>query len=310
MKNTKSLRSKLYIFLLLSAFNCGSAFANYPQNEKIDMKGEVANQALACGANAVFYFKQPVEERVNFSGFVEDPRESSQGAMLYPAPSAAGFLAAILTHAVISGSVQDSQRKAHLDKSNEVLQPFLEVIDSFKGSHFLNAALTSVISSQNKKIFTEGTTIGDCGFLVELETLFTLTQDKSAILVSNIVNFSGNSVGSKHRKVVRVISAPNEGVDMTPIWLSDHGSMLQKESVTLLGKAIDLAINSFLGVYKKEGVGKTVRYKFGLKDKFERAQIFEESCKRVIFKTLRGELFSVPIAQSDESVNKCKDENE
>lgn len=309
MDNTKPLSFKFKLFLLSIVLNCSSAFAYYQQDEKISTKDALTSEALACGDNAVFFFKLPTDDRVNYSGFVEDPRESSQGAMLYPAPSAAGFLAAILTHAVISGSVQDSQKKTHLEKSNQVLQPFLEVIDKFKGSDFLSAALSDLTSTQKKKILTEGSALGDCGFLIELNTLFTLTQDKSAILISNIVSFSKNGVDANHRKMVRVISAPHDGLDMTQTWLSDQGSVLQKESVNLLAKSIDLAIKNFVGKYKNESVAKTVRYRFGLKDKFERAHIFEESCSQVVFKSLRGELFSVPIADSDETAKKCKNEN-
>src|SRR5262245_27367360 len=74
----------------------------------------------------------PTDKRIALHGVVSyDKAGGSTNPMMYPAPSAAGFIAALITHGVINSSVRASEKTKIQKAADVVVEPYAAVLNDY-----------------------------------------------------------------------------------------------------------------------------------------------------------------------------------
>ncbi|HEY0819942.1 MAG TPA: hypothetical protein VGD46_14255 [Rhizobacter sp.] len=249
--------------------------------------------------------RTPAEAKVQFRGLAsfEDAAIGPHG-MVYPAPNLIGFLAAIAVHGAISGSVQDKKQAAIREAADKVLVSYQPVLDTLSHTTLMPAALAKTARGGPKRHVAEGEHAHQ--WVIESVPVFSMTQDQRALVLDNafVVRAPEKDAPVVYRNVVRVVTRPlPAGDEKSPVseaWLAEDGRRLREQSIELLGESIDLMFGELArgpGA-PEEREQKTVRYPEGGAIRMERASPLAERCDRVVLKTLRGWVMSVPRLQA------------
>lgn len=271
----------------------------------------LAGTASAQGAaERAWAVKTPTVEKVVFRGVVShDAAGMGTGSMLYPAPNAAGLLAAILTHGLLNESAKQAQKTKLQADADTVLQPFATVLSGFTNAQLIRSALP-----RQKAVGTRRAITADEGpgldWVVETAPVFSMTRDQRALVLDNAVRiYAPATADAAYAQTIRVVSAPlaaaGEAGDSAAVeqaWLADQGKRLLDESAALFAESLDVAMaNSQQGTGLAESPHRTFRYPEGGVEKMERAQLVEARCGRALLRTLRGWLMSVPVKLEGEA---------
>lgn len=248
----------------------------------------------------------PAEEVVAFDGMVSyDKAGSDPYAMQYAAPNAAGFLAGLLAHALVSGSMQESERRKLREKANEVLLPYQAILADFRYPQLLADASAKIATQCSKKVLTSAQSPEDGEVVVEAHPVFSLTQDQSALVLNNWVKIRVANGTASYQNLLRVISGGRTLEQPVKFWGDEQGRNLKAESARLFAQSIDMALADWRDADKKEKAFRTVRYREGGSEKMERAQVLSEQCNQIVMRNLRGNLMSVPVTDAAPASEAC-----
>ncbi len=261
--------------------------------------------ADASAAEPLWAVRVPKVDKVVFRGVVTyDAAGLGTGPMLYPAPNAAGLLAAILTHALLSESAKQTEKNKLQADADGVLRPYEPVLATFTNERLVTSALPKLRRPERWR-----SDAGEAGaatqWLVETAPVFSMTSDQRALVLDNVVRVyrPGARVKADYGQTIRVVSAPmvlpasesGTPASVESLWLGDEGRRLTDESARLFAESLDVALAD---VSRPAGgdapVARTFRYAEGGAEKMERAQLVEERCDRTLVRTLRGWLLSMP----------------
>lgn len=248
----------------------------------------------------------PANEPIAIRGVVNfDTAGTGQGTMMYPAPNAVGLLAAIVTHGVIEGSLKRKQREKLQTAANQVLLPYQATLANYSNKEVVLAALTRRPFGDRKNLIAASGTSGNA-WRLDCIPRYSFTQDQRSFILDNtiVVTAPGASVPAR-RTTVRVVSRPRDGDDLVGLWTADQGVALKKELSDLFAESVEVALRALAAKPGDVGAAfETVRYAEGSTEKIERAQPLYKECGRVVLKTLRGTLMSVPArVKPDESTD-------
>jgi len=95
-------------------------------------------------------------------------------------------------------------------------------------------------------------------------------------------------------RTVRVVSAPLREADLRAAWSANGGALLKSTAVQLMADSLDVVLAQSRRPADDRGPARTVRYQQGDAEKMERVQVLEETCARLVVRTLRGDLMVVP----------------
>lgn len=227
---------------------------------------------------------------VSWRGVSPEEGAGSKGGILYPAPNVGGLLVAVLTHAAIVRGVRSSERDAQQSAADKVLEPHTAVITELSAERLLDAARLRL-----PRLAAERDVV------VQMSPTFSLTSDQRTIVLDNALRVHSPHMPAEvlFENTVRVISAPRDGEDPTAHWTGDEGRLLKEEVAAMLAHSIEL---SLLGVPAADSSPfRTQRYRFGTAQRMERGQAVAGGCGRVVLRTLRGWLMSVPASAPDSS---------
>ncbi len=256
--------------------------------------GRAQPVSLPDAASVDWVLRAPGGE-VAVNGVVSfDTAGTGAGSMLYPAPGAVGLLAAIVTHAVIESSLKRKQRLKMQEAADEVLAPYRHTLATFSNRDVELAALSLHPFGDRKKLDASAD-----GAITEWRISssphFFLTQDQRAFIVDNAIEiYAPGSDVSAYRTSVRVVSRARYGQDLVALWTDDQGSKLKKEWAYLFAESVDVALHTAARPGASAAFT-TVRYAEGGSEKMERAQLLYSECGRLVLRTLRGALMSVPV---------------
>jgi hypothetical protein len=260
--------------------------------------------AMAAAQPADWSLRLPVAEPVAFRGVVSmDAAGSKSGAMLYPAPSAAGFLAALITHGLLVESMKSSEKQALQATADKVLAPYLPMLEGFRHQELMSRALARSGGAGDKRLVAPNEPAGG-RWLVESGPLFSMTQDRRALVLDNAVAIwrPGESGKPAYQAVIRVVSQARPETEAEQGWSERNGEPIKEEATSLLAHSLDLALKEAArSTPADETPFKTVRYPEGQHEKIERAQLVSRACHRQVVRTLRGWLLSVPAGEPAES---------
>jgi hypothetical protein len=258
---------------------------------------------IAIPADAAWIVRPPAIEPVSFSGLVSfDQAGSGSGVMLYPAPNMIGLLAAILTHGAINEAARSSERKKLQEEADKVLAAYRTALGEITHRALLEQALATSSHGGTKRI--EGDAAAAPGsWRVDVVPLFTMTQDQSALLLDNAVAvFPPGRTEPVYRNTVRVVLRPRDSDNLEAHWLAEGAAALKSASAALLAESLDVALADMVRTGAvDEGSYRTIRYLEGKATRIERAAVLSERCGRLVIRTLRGWVKSVPAKSPTET---------
>ncbi|WP_148289652.1 hypothetical protein [Ideonella sp. B508-1] len=238
---------------------------------------------------------------VAFHGLAEsaDPGQSGAG-MPYPVVGIVGLLTAIATHAVLVKTSESHERSKQENAAEAVLDPFRAGLTDVSLRTLLNSPATSGPVQRAFEILPDAE-VTSPAWRLELSPTFLMSKDQRVLILEAQVKAQrqpDREGSSPYANVIRVISAPREDIatDTTATpeqvrHLIDDSSALLVQALEMLSRSLRDAEHPAQGARLEE---RTVRYKEGVKQRFERGVVLAESCDRVELRTLRGWLMSVP----------------
>jgi hypothetical protein len=288
-KTTLSIFSVVWFILSFSVFAQGSEIL-LPA-EKVQQKDNIT--ALA----RTWALRLPEVDTIDYRGIVSfDSAGTGNGTMSYPAPNLAGFLAAVVTHGVLAESSKNSQ-KAELQKSADAfLIPYKDVLTAFRQSELVQHALEKTSIKGSKLLaFSDK---AELVWIIEAKPIFFITPDENAILLDNAIAIY--QAGTEPEKAflipVKVLSFSRKEAGLSSFWMPEKGAKIKEESAALYAQSLEIALNEFARPFNDiASVDKTIRYQQGGMEKMERGKLIDQRCNRMLIKTLRGTLMSVPL---------------
>jgi hypothetical protein len=259
-----------------------------------------AGAARAAAPTDDWGVRIPANEPVVYRGVVNlDTAGMPGGSMLYPAVGGVGgFVAALITHGVIVETTKNSEKARLQEQADRVLQPYQAQLQDFRYPELLKLGVERLPSPERKKVLQPAEP--HAGWVLTTAPLFSLTPDQRALVLDNVVGFlaPGETARPAHTVAVRVVSAPLPG-EAEAAWnaAAPAGTLLKEESAQLLAQSLAIAAREAQrGSAEREGAWRSVRYRQGEAEKIERAQVVESGCDRLVVRTLRGGLLSVPAS--------------
>jgi hypothetical protein len=213
--------------------------------------------------------------------------------MAYPAPNMAVFLATIVAHGVIQKTFSKSRDKKLLNKANEVLIPYQDILSAYKNQELMESSLALVGTTGTKRLLAHSDTPESKDLVIESVPMFFMTQDQKALIVDNAVAIKTANSEKPYQNVVRIVSPVKNAEDMVKFWSEDNGRNLKAESQRLYAQSLEIALND-RAKPNTGGTPKTIRYLEGGKEKMERGELLSEQNNQVLLRTLRGHLMLVP----------------
>lgn len=226
-------------------------------------------------------------------GIGADEAAGAQGlGMLYPAPNAAGLLAAILTHALLVDSQRSAARDAAQAEADKVLAPHAPVIAALQGEALVTAvrqALPAPVQDTAR------------GKVVQMQPRLAMAPDARTLVLDNVIRVHDveTAAVARFENTVRVISTPRGEDDPQARWTADEGRALRDEVVALLAHSVQIALAPLPAPDPQ--AFRTQRYRFGTAQKMERGQPVAEGCARVVLRTLRDWLMSVSVTAAPDA---------
>jgi len=235
------------------------------------------------------------DEPVPFQGIASmDGAGSGPGYMVYPVFGLVGAIAALATHAAIVGTTQARQKTKIQQDADKVLDPYRSVLDGFRLPELRQRALAASPDIAIAHMPIAGD-MANSEVLVEVVPVFSLTPDaKALVLDETIVVHLGEAAGGEATQTVRVISAPRPEADPGLAWNADSGEALKATAATLLAESIGVALAQAGHPADTKLPFRTLRYSLGDTERMERGQLLEETCARLLMRTLRGGLMYAP----------------
>lgn len=249
--------------------------------------------------NMNWSLRLPPEGHVAYHGSVSfDEAGTGTMSFMYPAPNAGGLIAAVLTHGLLVETAKTEQKEKFQAAADKVLLPYKGVVDNFRYQDLMRRALAKASSGPKGRLIEASSNRGT-EMLVESVPVFSLTQDQKAIVLENDVGFSTHDTMPEkaYRNTIRVVSAIQDTVDPVTYWTSNDGEKLKDESAQLVAESLDIAFGDAARETNREEIPyRTIRYQEGTVEKIERAQILRNQCGRMVIRTLRGTVMSVPTS--------------
>jgi hypothetical protein len=251
--------------------------------------GIASAQAVGGGT---WHVVVPPDERVLWRGIPAEEAAGAQSAMLYPAPSPGGLLVAILTHAALVQGGREAERRAQQQAADKVLEPFADTIAQMTSARLLDSAMPKVEATDTRLI--ANASMAGAGWVIELQPVFSLAPDQRTIVLDNAIKLHRPGLDSKPEAatVIRVISAPEPPPAADAA--TNRNAWLIEESAEMLAHSLDLAMRHATPP-ADAGTAKTLRYRFGDAEKMERGVPVASACNRLVLRTLRDGLMSVPL---------------
>lgn len=234
-----------------------------------------------------------------FSGALDyDGASVGSHSMLYPAPNAAGFIAAVITHGLIVESQKNNQRKTAQESADKVLDPYQSLLSTISYRQLAQPWVEDVQPGAGRKLIDATESPKSDEWLIEATPVFLMAQDRRTLSLDVLVSIRepGAKGDNGHQQRIRVISPAVEGEDPVGAWAADEGRKLKEVSAWLFSESLNIAMRTVIdGAGKNDQPFRTIRYLEGTAEKMERAQLISEHCGRLVLRTLRGSLMSVPV---------------
>ena len=217
---------------------------------------------------------------------------------LYPVGNAgvAGLFAAVFTHGVIAQNAQASDRQRAQSAADAVLEPYISSLTAWT-SGVLWASTTSLLTSRTGIRHDAG---GDA--TVHASPTFSLALDETFLILDAQIKIVKNNKVTE--ELVRVVSSPLVAPNAREYWAANDASNLKSTAAAMFAQAIIYVNQLNANADSDLNPMKTQRYLLGANERVERSRRVSSECGRLLLRTLRGTLMSVPVAI--ESTENCQ----
>lgn len=243
----------------------------------------------------------------------DDYSNNQAGQMLYPGINAGTFLVSVLAHGAISKSMDESKKSKFIEESNAIIDDYKPVLNEFT-----QGELKSDFFSIEDDYLKGGLDILpklDPGKLpkayVSASPEFLISLSRRTIMLSNLITVysvppekrSGHE-RNKEKEIIyqNTIVTINQEIDGEPedYWLENDGLNLKNASVDLFGNSLKLFMLDFeKDTGQVNDIQESIKYYVDGKLKVERGYVVDRNCDRIIFRTLRGWMKSVPSTEDE-----------
>lgn len=229
----------------------------------------------------------------------------AMGSGVYTAPNMASAVTFMVIHAMHVESANKEQIKKQQQEADKVIEPYQATLEEINHPALAEGLLNASAFGSTGKIDTAP---NEEDFIVESLPIFFMSQDQRAIILDNllVIQKPGEPKESAYKNKIRVVLTPHGAEDPVTFWTENNGARLKQASTRLLAESIDIGLTHANTPPPEDAPSKTVRYLEGSTQKMERAQILQSNCGRLLIKTLRGTLMSVPAITPQQSENKCR----
>ncbi len=275
---------------------------------------------LACSAQPVWAEQGagslaivlPSQDAAQFRGaFNYERAQAGPSPMMYPGGlGVLGFFVGVATHAAIVGGVREKQRSAAEAAGEAALQAYRPVLEGITNSALMRESLHSSHMAQVPELVSSDAK-PSVDWLMQIAPVFWFSTDQRAIVLeADIAVVKGEPAKAKWRQRVWLVSRPLPAEDLpSEAWITADGERLKRTTAGLLSMAYELAMSQVLQDDAGDGAApqRTIRYWEGGLQQIERAQVLaQDDCGRVLIKTLREELMSVPTKLGKEPSPGCE----
>jgi hypothetical protein len=235
-----------------------------------------------------WFLQLPTTDPVPFKGVLERDKAGIGGAAVaYPINGGAIFLAALLVHGALNEAAKAGQRTELQKAADKVLAPYETVLSKYRHQDLIAAIGNPPLSAPP----------ADARWHVQSTPVFALTPDQTALVLENdiVVRQAGANGEVRFQGPIKVVGERVKDAEPLAYWTQNDGDQLKKVTGNLLLESIDLAVASAAqDLPSAAATEQTHRYFEGSLFKTERATLLIERCSRVVLKTLRNTLLSVP----------------
>jgi hypothetical protein len=257
-------------------------------------------QTLLVPAEATLHLSLPQQPAVMFRGDVSlDKAGGGTGAMLYPAPGAVGFLAALITHGLLNEASRNHEKSALQQAADKVLEPYAPYITGISYQQLLTRA-----QAKNPALklvaLADSTSVSADQFVATVVPAYVMPQDQKALRLELAASITkGNSADApRYQQVITAVSQPVNHAKPLEYWTHNDAEQLKGQAATLLTDALRvLRLEASGAISAKDNPQRTVRYLPGSVEKMERGQVLANECGQVLLRNLRDELMLVPASQ-------------
>lgn len=245
--------------------------------------------------------KLPDDGKVVFSGALDYAGGSAGSSFMpYPAPNAVAFVAAVVTHGLIVDSQKNSQRKKAQEYADKVLDPYQSILGTVSYQQLARLWAEDLQPGARRKLVGTTDSPGSDDWLIEATPVFLMAQDRRTLTLDALISIRAPSATENaYQNRIRVISPAVGNEDPAGAWAAEEGKKLKEVSAWLLSESLNIAMRTAIdGSSNNDQPFRTIRYLEGTAEKMERAQLVSEHCGRLVIKTLRGSLMSVPVKAS------------
>lgn len=267
--------------------------------------------APAPSPEAMVRLKPPPSPEVAWRGQL--PTEGTgvrSGGMVYPGGAGViGLLVGVFTHAAIEGGVQSAARKREQDEADKVLEPYRGALQGWNSQALWQATLALDTGVKPAEPGDAAAAASGTRALLALP-VFTMAADESALVLDVAIKLDAPAgapaSAAPAETTVRVVSSPLPEGEARALWSADDAARLKRTAAAMLAHALRLAVRHEAVLDDTAVPPRTLRYLQGAQERTERGQPLEQGCRRLVMRTLRGWLKSVP-QRTAEGAPACSD---
>ena len=257
------------------------------------------------------YLKITADENkaVKYHGLASyDDVNAEHGGIAYPAATAEMFFGALIAHMLTTESIKNSEKTERQDEADKVLGPYTEMLKGFSNGVLLDDAFTLLANNDPRKIENIKLLGSNSAWVIESTPVFFMTQDRKSLILDNAISIYDSSVPDDvvYSNLVEITSLPFMG-EPTQYWQTGEKVRLLEISTKLYSRSITIALNDFYSNNKNlSNHEETFKFYQDGKKKYERGSLLEKDCERIVMRTLRGWLKSVPVwVEEDGAAVEC-----
>lgn len=287
------MKSSLYLLVLLLCSCASYKPQGYITHVKTKEKIESTTARIKLPAGQLLFLGKTDMTGAN----------AATGQMMYPGYNAAGFLAAIFTHAAISGSVQDKQKIERQNQANKVLEPYQPALAELTTEQLTQALLAAWSNADGQLAFSpfdravkyqKGELILEC-----LPSYFLSGNEETLTLRTTVAFYRvGQEKKPIYQNQIEVYSEKLAVETVRERWLGDDSAYLIATVNALFAESIKIAVDDAFQPTSQVGqVDENFKYIDGVELEFERGSRVVVRDGRMLIRTLRGWLKSIPLSR-------------
>ncbi|WP_025821354.1 hypothetical protein [Shewanella marina] len=260
------------------------------------------------------YFTQ---EKVELIGVVKSSSKSGNSTdMLYVGATPLDFFAGIIAHGIVAESIKNSNKNKIQENANKNIEPYINLIQDIKNSDLTRKYLVNKPSKYTFIHYSENNiNIHNDSLVLEITPIFLMNENQNTLILRNLFTiFKKNQINKslKKRKVIyqnqiEVFSQETTSDSIYKYWTKNNGENIKTQLYNLFSLSVNI-LSKQINSKGKKYTSENIQYFNGTDYTFERSQIIEINCDRIIIKTLRGWIKSIPTQRLKNIPHKCSNQ--